>query len=361
MIVGGKGMKRNYVGRKSLTFGIILFFIGICIVPCIQSESLSGKNIITVDDEPGDADFTSITEAVDASDPGDTIEVYSGTYPEEKILFTKENISLLGISHELGTGNDSGKPFLKGNGTDSAIWVIAAQTTISGFMIQKEIGQGSLIDIDYVPGCRISNNTLQNGTTYQNTGIDCFNTTNVQIRDNIIENMNGDGIFFEQCHNAYVYNNRISNSEYGIYLDSSESINITKNKIDGCNESIMIVKGSNITLYLNTLKNNSIGLNLILSGKTIIKHNNFINNSQRDVFLLAGKVIITQQWESIRNSWIENFWSDWSKKEPKIIPGVVFLLIVLIPISHFIIPIGIPLPLIQSDRNPAQEPYDIGG
>ncbi len=352
-------MKRKHFGRKNLTIGIILVFIGTNLVPSIQSEFPDKKNIITVDDELGDADFTSIKEAVDFSNPGDTIEVYSGTYLEGKIQIMKENITLQGISHELNEGNDSGKPLIKGNVSDAAIWIAANTATVSGFMIQKEIGQGSVIDIDNAKGCLISNNTIQNGTTYPNTAIDCFNITNVQIRDNSIRNINGDGMFFEQCHNVCVYGNRISDSEYGMYLDASESFNMTKNKIDGCNGAFMLVKSSNNTLYLNTLQNNSIGLNLILSGKTFIKHNNFINNSQRDVVLLAGKAILTQQWVSIKNTWIENYWSDWNKKGPKIIPGIVFLLIALIPVSQFIIPIGVPLPLLQSDPTPAQEPYDL--
>jgi parallel beta-helix repeat protein len=346
---------------KILSIGIIFLIFGIAFTPHVQPKLTQLKNIITVDDEPGDADFTSIKEAVDSSIPGDTIEVYSGTYFEYKIQITKENIILQGISHELGEGNDSGKPFIKGNEIDSAIWVTADKATVSGFIIQKELGQGDLIDVDSVDGCLISNNTIQNGTEHPNTGIDCFNLTNIQISDNIIKNIDGDGIFFEECDTACICGNSISNSEYGIFIDSSESINITKNKIDGCDRGIRLQKSNNITLYLNNLENNSNGLNLILSGKTIIKHNNFINNSQRDAVLSAEKIIIIQRWESIQNSWIENYWSDKIKIGPKMIFGVVFLLIVIIPVFQFIVPIGIPLPLFQFDQHPALEPYDIGG
>lgn len=354
-------MEKQPLIRKWLVVGIILVFIGTAIVPSIQSEFPSEKTIITVDDEPGDADFTSIKEAVDSSNPGDTIEVYSGTYLEDGILLSKETMTLLGIAHELGEGNDSGKPSLQGNGTDSVLWVTADQTTVSGFLMQKVIGKGDLIDVDNVNGCLISNNTIQNGTGYPNTGIDCFNSTNIQIIDNIFKNINGDGIFFEYCNNASIFGNNISASGYGIFLDSSPFINITKNKIDGCDGGIRIQNSNNMTLSLNTLESNSVGLALVLSGKNIIKHNNFINNSQRDAVLFATKVIFVQRWESIRNSWIENYWSDWGKIGPKMIPGVVFLLIALVPLFQIILPIGIPLPWVQFDRHPAQEPYDIGG
>ena len=77
--------------RKGLAVAVILLFMGTCIIPSAtsgltngkniitvddepgESELTHNKNIITVDDEPGDADFTSIKEAVNYSSPGDTI------------------------------------------------------------------------------------------------------------------------------------------------------------------------------------------------------------------------------------------------------------------------------------------------
>ena len=105
-------MGGNKIIRKGLAVAVILLFMGTCIIPSATSGLTNGKNIITVDDEPGDADFTSIKEAVNYSSSGDTIEVYSGIYREEGIRIEKDNITLLGISHELGEGDDSGKPIL---------------------------------------------------------------------------------------------------------------------------------------------------------------------------------------------------------------------------------------------------------
>ena len=68
-------MKKYSLVRKYFSIGVVFFFIGTSIVPSIQSEVLSEKTIITVDDEPGDTDFTSIKEALNYSSPGDTIEV----------------------------------------------------------------------------------------------------------------------------------------------------------------------------------------------------------------------------------------------------------------------------------------------
>ena len=69
-----------------------------------SSIPISDKAVIIVDDE-GDGDYTSIKEAVNNTNPGGTIEVYSGTYYECGIEIYTENITLRGIPYELGNGS----------------------------------------------------------------------------------------------------------------------------------------------------------------------------------------------------------------------------------------------------------------
>jgi len=352
----------NHMKRKWLAIGIILLFIGAGIIPSALSKQTHGKNIIKVDDD-GDGDYTSIKDAVNNSNPGDIIEVYSGTYFEDEILINKPNITLKGVPYELGGGNDTGKPVIIRGGFMQIIQVEADNITISGFIMQDNnsernvLYQGHFIDVYSANGCLISNNTIQNGTNYS-VGIDFSYTTNAQIIDNIINNMDWNGISFKSSNNASVVSNIIINSEIGIYIESSEAINVTKNKINGCTTGITLSKGHNNTIYLNNIENNSFGISIEISTKNIIKHNNFINNSRNTGWVLV-KIPIFQRWSSIFNSWIENYWGDWIKIGPKIIPGLVFILIGWIPGGELILPIVIPLPLIQLDRHPAKEPYNI--
>jgi parallel beta-helix repeat protein len=347
--------------RKCLAVGIILLFIGAGIIPSALSEQTHGKNIIKVDDD-GDGDYTSIKDAVNNSNPGDIIEVYSGTYVEGDILIKTSDITLKGLPYELDGGNATGKPLIVRKGFMQIMNLVADKITISGFIMEdKSQGnvryQGDFIDVHSANGCLISNNTIQNGTNYS-TGIYCINTTNVQIIDNIISQMDWNGISFYESKNASASGNIIINSEIGIFIESSEAINITKNKINGCGEGIGLSKSHNITLYLNNLESNSFGLSLEISTKNIIKHNNFINNS-RNAGWLAVKVPIIQRWKSIFNSWIDNYWDDWIKIGPKIIPGLIFIFIGVIPGGEIQLPIVIPLLLFQLDRHPVREPYDI--
>jgi hypothetical protein len=125
--------------RKGLVVAVILLFISVAVAPnifALNIEHQSRGTTIIVDDE-GDGDYTSIKEAVNYSSPGDTIEVYSGIYREEGIRIEKDNITLIGIEHELGEGNDTGKPFIKPDGNATVIVVNASHVIISNFRIEK--------------------------------------------------------------------------------------------------------------------------------------------------------------------------------------------------------------------------------
>ena len=62
--------------KKLLVVTVILLLIILSVIHPVVSRPSIG-NIITVDNE-GDGDYTSIKEAVNNANPGDTIEVYSG-------------------------------------------------------------------------------------------------------------------------------------------------------------------------------------------------------------------------------------------------------------------------------------------
>jgi len=360
-------MQTTSISRKYWAVGIIFLFIGACIIPsCAQltekSYQGSRKTIITVDDD-GDGDYTSISDAVNHSHPGDIIEVYSGTYAEGQILIKTPNITLIGLSYEPDGGNHTGKPLIVTKGYNWLIKVQANNVTVSNFSIQannsggKPPFQGPFIDLYYVNGCRISNNTIQNGTSY-NEGVRCCNTSYIQINDNIIKNVDLEGIQITDSNNDSVNGNVIIHSNNGIQIEFSEAINVTKNKVNGCGTGIDLSNSQNNALYLNNLENNSLGVHLEFSTKNIIKHNNFIKNSQKAEWE-AYKFLIIQRWKSIFNSWIDNYWGHrWIV--PKMIPGILYLILLTIYTPEFgPVPIAIPLPFFQFDRHPAQTPYTI--
>ena len=107
-------VKTSTMVYKILVIGVIVLFVHMCLLPVIVSESsvIVGDRVVIIVDDEGDGDHTSIKEALSHANPDDTIEVYSGIYPEQGIRIIKDNVTLLGISYELGEGDDSGKPII---------------------------------------------------------------------------------------------------------------------------------------------------------------------------------------------------------------------------------------------------------
>jgi parallel beta-helix repeat protein len=320
--------------RKCLAVGIILLFVGTCIIPSVTSEKTHGKTIITVDNEPGDADYTSIKEAVNYSSLGDTIEVYSGTYDEHNITITEEGISLIGMPYELGYGNDTGKPFINGQGRDDVINMLTRNVTITGFRIEDRVGYWTIINIGWgADGCVVSNNTLR----YAGNSIMCCESNFSKITNNTISDASGlYGILIGYNYNT-VADNIIDTCPIGISFWGGSFNTIIRNRVSNCSEVGIDVGNVGNLFQFNTIENNNYGLHIYVASFTRIKQNNFINNTHHAGF--DQSLGFTSS-----NHWAQNYWN-----RPRILPypivGTVFVI----------------MPWVQLDWHPAQEPYDIGG
>src|SRR3989338_3768133 len=107
--------------------------------------SLSSSTIVppptnlTVDDDHGqcpDATFTAIQAAVDAANPGETVTVCAGTYPENVAI--NKSLTLSGANAGT-TGTSTSRvreSIIDGGGLNSVIKVEADDVTIDGFKLQ---------------------------------------------------------------------------------------------------------------------------------------------------------------------------------------------------------------------------------
>jgi len=290
--------------RKGLTVGIILLFIGTGIIPAGFSSQAHDKNIITVDDEPGDADYTSIKEAVNHSSPGDIIEVYSGTYTEHGINITTKGISLIGIAHELGNGNDTGKPFINGKGIEDVINVYTQNITISGFQIKNKANQpvdATILTLKRgADECVISNNDLNFSP---NSIISC-NSNFSKLMNNTISNAGlGYGIILGNDYTT-ISGNIIDNCPTGICFWGGSNTTVLENRISNCSEfGIDIGGGGMNTFQYNTIENNNLGLHIYMSVLNKIQHNNFLHNTYQAGFslglsLMAGNHFFRNYWDT---------------------------------------------------------------
>jgi parallel beta-helix repeat protein len=126
-------------------------------------------------------DFSTIQEALDAANPGDTVYVRAGTYTEN-VQITK-SIYLIGEN--------------------------CTNTTIDGGGVNYPT-----VRVNNADNIEISGFAIQNG----DTGI-CLNGSAAStISGNLITNNAFDGIRLENSSNCVVSGNRVTNSTYGIHL-----------------------------------------------------------------------------------------------------------------------------------------------
>lgn len=263
----------------TLLFGIFTVFspIEIC---------TAAGNDLYVDDDydsstPGwqVTHFDKIQDAINATNSGDTIYVYSGTYTEN-IEITK-TLTL--------SGYDSGTKTINGATSGNVIEITADYVNLSGFTIQNPIGADmKCIMMDKVQNCRITSNVIQSSSD--------------------------DGIYlFDSDYNTISGNTISDNDENGIKIDYSSNNNIDNNQFNNNKNGINIGGFSyNNEIYDNTLTGKQgipqgYGINIGTSTSGNIVYKNYLND-----FSQNGRDISTD------NTWYKsstqegNYWDDYT-------------------------------------------------
>ena len=186
-------------------------------------------------------DYTSIQEAINNADEGDTVFVKSGIYYQTAII--NKSLSLVGENREI--------TIIDGNGNKTRIYIERDNVTITGFTIRNALVTTEagilLMRVDY---CNISENKL----TDNSRGIDLLDSSYNIIAGNFMEE-NGAGVYFRGFNNS-IYGNEIVN----------------------CNTGIQIFYGANNTISENNLVNNSAnGINFYNTNNNYIIGNNMTN------------------------------------------------------------------------------------
>jgi len=310
------------MGRKRWLW--VLMLVAVLSLPASPAYSFKemnvlSKHVITVDDEPGDADYTSIKEAVNHSTPGDTIEVYSGTYEEYNITITEDGISLIGMPYELGNGSDTGKPFINGKGVDHVLRIGACNVIVSGFHIEnfRVYSDCDIIVINRdADNCTISDNILRKSS---NSNILC-NSNFSKITNNIITDAGFRyGIILGNGHTT-VSGNIIDNCPTGICFWGGSNTTILRNRISNCSEFGIDIGGGGInTFQYNTIENNTYGLHIYGSVRNKIQYNNFLHNTHDAGFYLGLSIMAG-------NRFFHNYW-DFPWLLPYPIKGTVLFVV----------------------------------
>jgi parallel beta-helix repeat protein len=253
----------------------------------VPHVNMSSRDVIIVDNE-GDGDFTSIQEAIDTANLGDTIEVYSGIY-YENIIVDKE-VSLIGIPLEYQNGMDTGTPTIHGishnfTGVDefAAVEIISQNVSFEGFNVttlkQSDFNGIQLHNVSY---CIISNvniaecnvGLLINNSSYNNI----FNNSFYNISTAIT-------ITYSSNANMILHNGLLLNT-IGVDVQSNSSNNIIEDNVIAFSEKGTIISYSSN----NYIKNNFYfftyyGLIMSDSALNTIMNNNFSCSIETGVLL----------------------------------------------------------------------------
>jgi nitrous oxidase accessory protein len=224
-----------------------------------------------------DKEYRSIKKAIQQSNDGDSIIVFSGTYKEGNIIIDK-SVSLIGKN----------LPVLDGQKQYEVVSIKANYVLFSGFKVQRS-GHATLND----PG-----------------GVKIYDSHHVSICDNVFDD-NFFGIYLQYSKHCVVKNNKLiaygveeQQIGNGIHCWKSDSLQIVGNTISGHRDGIYFEFVTNSIIWRNISTNNiRYGLHFMFSNSDAYISNVFKSNG-------AGvAVMFTHKVKMFNNTFEEN-WGD---------------------------------------------------
>lgn len=196
--------------------------------------TITGNRTWTVDDD-GPADFSTIQEAINHANNGDTILVNTGTYYEHVVV--NKSLSLVGNEGAVIDANEDFTGYLDPNIAKlNAITVVANNSEVSGFVIRNASNCGIEIRADYS-----------------------------KFHNNLVENCNWMGIALYggergsqpayASHDNLIFNNTLLNNHVGVWLSTVDHNKVVFNDIKRSKYSGVYVLSE---AYSNTIANNSV-------------------------------------------------------------------------------------------------------
>jgi parallel beta-helix repeat protein len=213
--------------------------------------------------------YSAIQDAINASNPHDTIIVHDGTYNENLDV----NVTHLTIQSE----NGSAVTIVQAVDSDDDVFeVIEDYVNISGFTATGATGSCGIYLGSGTDHCNISNNNASNNSD----GIHLRDSSNNRLTGNTA-NSNGDGIYMRWGSDNNTLTNNIANSNgVGIDLwDASNNVLINNTANLNRRDGIEVRWGSdNNVLANNTANSNRMGIELWDSSNNVLTNNTMSGN-----------------------------------------------------------------------------------
>jgi parallel beta-helix repeat protein len=238
--------------RKWLAIGIILLFVGTCIIPAIAQNTETyqpasrGTWLYVGGDGPGN--YTRIQDAIDNASQGDTVFVYAYSAPYYETVMIAKSINVIGENKKTTV--------IDGRDRVVAVALTADEITFTGF-------------------------TVQNANLFLSHGIYVCGNDNIII-DNIFSHNSISDIYLAHSNNTTIRENTFTYSMIGVYLYESNNTIITNN---------------------NITKNYKYGIALVNSKRNNISMNNIMDNTHHNAFFTRdlGTYPLSNHWDA-------NYW-----------------------------------------------------
>jgi parallel beta-helix repeat protein len=233
------------MGRKViavwLCLAMMLGFIVIVDVTMDFTLNVKGATLYVNTTGSGGA-YTSIQDAINASNDGDTIFVYNGTYYENVVV--NKSVTIIGNGSENST--------IDSNGFGDTVLVTSDWVNITGFSVTNS------------------------GDEINNAGLNFQNVNNCSIFQNRIFLNSKNGIIVTDSNDINITQNNLTrNGFHGLRISSSLYINITNNIISRCDFAIHFIWSSYNIMIGNNISNCVRGVDLEYSKNITILDNKF--------------------------------------------------------------------------------------
>jgi parallel beta-helix repeat protein len=275
----------------------------------------------------GQGNFTTIQDAIDFANNGDTIFVFDDSSPYYENILIDKSISLIGENKqstiidgmelgnvvEINANNVDITKFTIQNcskGYSAGIIGSTNFSTITNNNIVSNNWSGLVLKYSHF---NMINNNIINSNRW--LGIYLGTCNNNLISDNrIISNVN-EGFYQYNSHNNTISGNLVSKNEYGIHIGSYCKNNNLSGNIVLFNEyGIRFYESyGNNTIRNNCIRFNMYGISMQYSYLNRIENNNFVRN----IFNAYHEGYYLH--ENRTNYWNGNFWN-----RPRILPKIIF-------------------------------------
>lgn len=267
------------------------------------------------------APYSSITEALENSNEGDTIVVKSGIY-EENVVINK-GVFLVGEN----------QPVIDGNYLDNVVKIEANGVTLKGFIIRKGgrdlLKEESGIKVVNSSKVKIEGNRLEDVIIgiylYSSPGNIIRNNTSHGRADFTTEEANGNGIHLWKSPNNIIEGNHLIKHRDGIYVEFAPG-NLIKN--NHCERNVRYglhyMYSDDNTFEGNVFEKNGTGSALMYSKNIVLRKNVFKDNAGPNGFgmllkslndslaqenLISGNTVGIFMDDANRNVFTENVFS----------------------------------------------------